>query len=166
MLRLDQQFHTGFVVPDLLEAMDGFAATFEGAWTPVEEVALQLTGPDGTLRTTLRVAFSREGPQRFELIEAVEGTIWQVPTLADRGDTPVHHVGFWAEDLAVESDRLAALGAPLLYTVDDGSGDVSFFAYHRLSSGLVVELVDARARRAFERWFAGGPFPGGGERRT
>ena len=166
MLRLDQQFHTGFVVPDLPDAMEGFAAVFGDAWTPVEEVPLRLTGPDGPLRATLRVAFSRAGPQRFELIEAVEGTIWQVPTLAGRGDTPVHHVGFWAEDLAAASAHLTAVGAPLLYTVDDGSGDLSFFAYHRLSSGLIVELVDARARRAFEHWFAGGPFPGSGERRT
>lgn len=30
--------------------------------------------------------------------------------------------------------------------------------------GLLVELVDARRRTAFERWFAGGPFPSAQER--
>lgn len=160
MLRLDQQFHTGFVVADLDAALDEFATAFGGAWTPVEEVPLRLIGPDGALRMTLRVAFSREGPQRFELIEAVEGTVWEVPHLTDRGPTSVHHVGFWADDLAASSERLAAIGAPLVHTLDDDSGTVSFFAYHRLASGLLVELVDARARSAFERWFSGGPFPG------
>lgn len=162
MPTLEQQFHTGFVVDDLGAAIEEFTTTFGSSWTPVEEVPLCLTGPDGPTRFDLRVTFSREGPQRYELIEAVPGTLWQVPSSPSGGPSPCHHVGFYADDLRGESRRLEAAGAPLQHTIDDGSGEVSFFAYHRLPSGLLVELVDGRARRAFERWFAGGPFPGGG----
>lgn len=162
MLTLAQQFHTGFVVDDLEDALECFGTAFAGSWTPIELVALKLTGPVGRIEIDLRLAFSRQGPQRFELIEAVEGTIWEVPRSPLGHASPPHHVGFFVEDVVAESERLESVGAPLLHTIDDGSGAVRFFAYHRLPSGLLVELVDGRSRAAFERWFAGGTFPGGG----
>lgn len=162
MLTLAQQFHTGFVVGDLEGAVADFETAFAGSWTPIETVPLQLAGPAGRVEIDLRVAFSREGPQRFELIEAVDGTIWEMPRSPQGDASPPHHVGFFVDDVVAESERLEEAGAPLLHTIDDGSGAVRFFAYHRLPSGLLVELVDGRSRPGFERWFLGGAFPGGG----
>jgi hypothetical protein len=48
-----------------------------------------------------------------------------------------------------------------MLTYDDGTGSGAAFrfAYHRLPSGALVELVDATRRPELEAWFEGADYP-------
>ena len=161
MLSVQEVFHTGFVVADIEVAMEQFARTFDVSWTAVEDRELPLRGPDGPFRPRLRFAYTREGPPRLELLEAVPGTVWELPPTGVGGLLATHHIGVWCDDVAGTSRRLAANGAARLVTYDAATDEAVGFAYHRLPSGPLIELVDAARRDDFERWFAGGPFPAG-----
>jgi hypothetical protein len=100
----------------------------------------------------MRVAFTRDGPHRMELIQQVPDSIW-------RTVSGPHHVAFWTDDLAAAASRMTAIGAELLVTGYHETREPHQFTYHRLPDGTLVETNDVRARPAFERWFAGGPFP-------
>lgn len=161
MLRIADAFHTGFVVEDLESARDRLSEQLDVSWTPVEDRHLTLRGPDGTSDVRLRFTYTTEGPHRIELLGAVPGTVWETAGPQRHGTVAAHHIGIWCDDLIGRSEALAAAGAPLLVTYAGASDRPIGFAYHRLASGLLVELVDAARRPAFERWFAGGPFPVG-----
>lgn len=156
-----RSFHAGFVVPDLRTTIAAYREILTTGWTPIQTNTMTLRGPDGPFPVTMRLAFSTDGPFRIELIEPIEGTLWQLPCNRALGASPAHHIAFWCDDLSGAAQRMDALGARLLVTLDNGTeGEVSSFTYHRMPDGTVVELVDSRSRRAFERWFAGGRFPG------
>ncbi|MFC5233035.1 VOC family protein [Pseudonocardia zijingensis] len=160
MVDMTNAFHAGFVVPDLVSTIDSYRAVLSTDWTPIQTTDLALRGPDGPFSVTMRMAFSTDGPVRIELIEPIDGTPWEQPCHPALGAMSVHHIAFWCDDLAEASTQMAELGARLLVTLDNGQDDgVSGFTYHRMPDGAIVELVDSRSRRAFERWFAGGPFP-------
>lgn len=161
MLSATEVFHTGFVVADIEQGMAEMSRAFDVSWTPVEERELPLLGPAGPLRPRLRFAYTREGPPRLELLEAVPGTVWELPPEGVGGTLATHHVGVWCDDLASMSRELEATGSPRLVTYQSRSGDAAGFAYHRLRSGPLIELVDGARRADFEAWFAGGPFPSG-----
>jgi len=161
MMRTEDAFHTGFVVADVESARDQLASHLEATWTQVEERDMPLRGPDGPMTVRLRFTYTTTGPHHLELLGAVPGTVWQAAGPGHPGTIAAHHVGVWCTDLAERSRRLAADGAPLLATYDSGRDEAVGFAYHRLPSGLLLELVDVARRPGFERWFAGGPFPVG-----
>lgn len=158
MLNPADVFHTGFVVPDVESAMAELDATFDLTWAPVTRITMALRGPDGPFEAAMTFTYSVEEPH-LELLAAVEGTPWnQGQAPAPVGLQAAHHVGVWSDDVAGDSEALIAAGAPRLVTYDHKGDGALGFAYHRLPSGLLVELVD-RARTAdFQRWFAGGSF--------
>ena len=162
MLRIADAFHTGFVVEDLESAKDELSEQFAVTWTAVEDRDLTLRGQGGVTRVQLRFTYTTEGPHRLELLEAVPGTVWEPAGPGLHGPITAHHIGVWCDDLVDCSGAMAAAGAPLLATYAGAGLHPVGFAYHRLESGLLVELVDAARRPAFERWFAGGPFPAAG----
>jgi hypothetical protein len=102
-----QIWHAGFIVNQLEPAMDELSAALGLSWNSIHEIHGQrLDGPDGAswlLET--RVAFSLDLPLSIELIEPSPGT----PNVR-RGDSAFHHLGFWADDLLAEEERLASLG--------------------------------------------------------
>jgi hypothetical protein len=155
MLDVEDIFHTGFVVPDLAAAMTQLSAVFGVTWTDVEDREMPVLGPDGPRVVTLRFVYSQGGAPRLELLEPVPGTVWQEPG----GLSAAHHVGVWCDDFAATSRKLVAQGFPRVMTFDDGSGEAVRFAYHRLPSGPLVELVDATRRESLEAWFAGAAYP-------
>lgn len=159
MLQLGDVFHTGFVVDDIDAAMRELADVFGVTWTPLEERDMALRGPDGPMPITLRFTYTREGPHRLELLEAVAGTLWRSPPAGVGGPMAAHHVGVWCDDVPGVSRQLEDGGSPRLATYDSDRDDARGFAYHRLPGGTLVELVDSSRKPGFERWFAGGPFP-------
>lgn len=162
MIRIEDAFHTGFVVEDVESARDELAEHLGTTWTPVEERELSLRGPDGPMRVHLRFAYTTTGPHRIELLGSVPGTVWQAAGPGHVGTVAAHHVGMWCDDLAERSRRLVESDAPLVATYDGDPTQAIGFAYHRLPSGVLLELVDVARRPGFESWFAGGPFPAGG----
>ena len=159
MLRTADVYHTGFVVPDIERAKAELGAVFALEWTGVEEREMPVLTPGGPLLAAMRFVYSRGKAPRLELLEPVPGTVWEQPVQAVAGPSSAHHVGVWAEDFQAESRRLEDLGCSRVLTYDDGSGDAVRFAYHRLPSGGLVELVDASRRPELEAWFDGAPYP-------
>lgn len=72
--------------------------------------------------------YSKTEP-RLEIIESVPGTHW-LPA-----DGSVHHIGYWSDDVAGDSARLADLG----YVEEANAGR---WSYYRHPSGLRLELID------------------------
>ncbi len=119
---------------------------------------LDLRGPDGPFKADMVFTYSLESPH-IELLAAVEGTVWgpaQGPPGV--GLQAAHHMGVWSDDVPGDSAALAAAGSPLLVTFDHEGEGAFGFAYHRMPSGLLVELVDRERMADFTRWFAGGSF--------
>jgi len=161
MLSLADAYHTGFVVADIDSAMAELTALFGVEWTPVEDRNMKVRTPDGPLEGRLRFAYTLGEAPHLELLEPVPGTVWDQPAELTSGLGAAHHVGVWTEDFAETSARLEAAGFPRLLTFDDGSGRALGFAYHRLPSGVLVELVDAARRPELEAWLRGGAYPAG-----
>jgi hypothetical protein len=149
----------GFVVAEIEPAMAELTTLFGVAWTDVEDWSVRVRTPEGSMKVRLRFAYTRgDGPLHMELLEPVPGTVWERP-FDGSGLGAIHHVGVWADDFAETSDRMVAAGFPRLLTFDQRSGRAAGFAYHRLPSGALIELVDAASRRGLEAWLAGGPHP-------
>ena len=110
----------------------------------------------------MRYVYTVEGPHHIELLQAVPGTIWELQAAGGSGALWAHHLGVWCDDVAATSAGLVAAGSPVLATYDSGSDQAVGFAYHRMASGVIVELVNSARRELFELWYAGGEFPVGG----
>ena len=158
MLNVTDIYHTGFVVADIEAAQAEFSAVFGVSWTAVEEREMPVVTADGPQVVSLRFAYSQGGTPRIELLEPVPGTAWDTPSHSF-GNGAAHHIGVWAPDFAETSDKLVAEGFPRVLTFDDGSGRAVRFAYHRLPSGAIVELIDATRRAELEAWFEGSAYP-------
>jgi lactoylglutathione lyase len=130
--------HVGVAVTDLEAAMREVGAARGLTWARVQDLTLE--------GHRIRFTYSIEGPPHVELLQGEPGGPWGV------GAGPhMHHVGLFTSDLEADRARLEAAGL----TVDlAGRG----FTYHSGPAGLRIELVDERARPAFERWLAGGDF--------
>lgn len=160
MLAFEDIYHTGFVVPSLEDAMKQVGEAFDVTWTDVVEVDMPVVGPDGPFVAAVRLCYSQGVHPAVELIEPVPDSVWQVAEMPG-GLSTAHHLGVWCDDFEATSRHLSEQGHERLATFDDGSGAPSRFAYHRLDSGVIVELVDARRRASLEEWFLrGGRFPG------
>jgi catechol 2,3-dioxygenase-like lactoylglutathione lyase family enzyme len=94
-----------------------------------------------------RFTVSRQGPPYLEVTENVEGSkVWH----SDGQALAFHHIGFWVQDVEAASQVLAEAGFP----VEAGGlneSDNYRYTYHNVG-GLRVEVCDAGARAAFERW--------------
>ncbi|NYE35836.1 hypothetical protein F4692_000940 [Nocardioides cavernae] len=146
---------------DIEQAQAEFSALFGVRWTQVEERAMPVVTPEGTREVRLRFAYSQGGEPRIELLEPVTGTAWETPQHSF-GPGAAHHVGVWAPDFAATSERLVEAGFERVLTFDDGSGRASRFAYHRLPSGGIVELIDVTRKAELEAWFEGAAYPAAG----
>jgi len=159
ILSLADAFHTGFVVPRLEPAMAELTTLLGVTWTEIEDWPMRVRTPDGALDVRLRFVYTMsDAPPFVELLEPVPGTVWESPSSA-LGPGAAHHLGVWAEDFADTSNRMVAAGFTRLLTFDQKSGRPAGFAYHRLPSGALIELVDGASRPGLERWLAGGPHP-------
>lgn len=160
ILSMANAYHTGFVVAEIEPAMAELTAVFGVTWTEVEDWPMRVRTPEGVQDVRLRFTYTRgEGGPHLELLEPVPGTIWERPAGPEPGLGAIHHLGVWADDFAETSDRMVEAGFPRLLTYETRSGRAAGFAYHRLPSGALVELVDAANRLGLEAWLAGGPHP-------
>jgi hypothetical protein len=159
VLLLADAYHTGFVVDALEPAMEELTRLFGVGWTEIEEWEPRVRTPEGSMDVRLRFVYTRGVAPHLELLEPVPGTVWERPAGPGPGPGAIHHVGVWADDLAATSDRMVEDGFPRVLTFETRSGRAAGFAYHRLPSGALVELVDAASRRGLEAWLAGGPHP-------
>ncbi|WP_197040817.1 VOC family protein [Pseudonocardia halophobica] len=149
-------YHTGLVVKDLRSSIETYGALMGTEFTPPQLRCLDLRDDAAEYHVDLTIAYSRQGPHRVELIEAVPGTLWDVR----EGAPTAHHLGIWCDDVPGESAKLSAAGNPLLATLAADPERATYLAYHRLPDGSLIELVDASARDRLEAWFAGAEYAG------
>jgi Glyoxalase/Bleomycin resistance protein/Dioxygenase superfamily len=148
-------FHVGFVARDIRASMEELSGVLGCRWSDVSEGAMALRHEDEAIHPEMRFAFSLGSDRgQIELIERVPGTVWELP---DGTDLQFNHLGYWTDGLAQDSGNLTERGMPLVCTYATAA-TVDGFAYHRLPSGLVLELVDTDRRPDFDAWFSGADF--------
>lgn len=136
------QFHTGMIVDDLDASADELTRTAGLHWSPRIDTEVPIWSPDGRIEVHRMVAtYSVEAPH-LELITATPGSLW------DSASRPLHHFGYWSDDLLEESAELERLG---LRRVAAATVNDTFygFSYHVTRDGLFLELVD---RAVFPDW--------------
>ena len=151
-----QDAHIGIQVQDLTEACalltEMFGLTFA---EPISGWPIKVRVGDDVEHSEGTFTVSRQGPPYLEVTENVAGSqVWHT----DGRPLAFHHLRFWVDDVHGASERLAAAG----YPVDAGGLDASGryrYTYHDVN-GLRVEMADARARAAFERWATSGQADG------
>jgi hypothetical protein len=129
-------YHTGFVVPDVDEAIAVLGPVLGVTFAPAVELPFTtLETPEGPRDVLLRLAYSTR-PAHVELISSAPGTLWDFDDQR-RG----HHLGVWTDDIGGEADRLDRLGMPRLWWVHGPDGQL-VFSYHDTSYGFYIELVN------------------------
>jgi catechol 2,3-dioxygenase-like lactoylglutathione lyase family enzyme len=140
--------HIGLQVEDLDQACrtlhDLFGLTFA---EPITGWPIQVRVGDGIEESEGSFTVSRQGPPFVEVTQNVEGSqVWH------SGGRPIafHHLGFWVADVEAEAQRLVDAGHPVEAGGLNDQGRYRY-TYHDVH-GLRVEMADAGARAAFERW--------------
>ena len=131
-------YHTGIVVHDLERAKAELSEQLGIAWGTQGESEQPVVLDSGPASLRFGFAYSAQGPHRIELVQAIPGTLWEVPRPGS-----AHHLGYWSDDVPAMSAVLAARGLPLAARVGTGQPDGPVpIVMHRAPSGLYVELVD------------------------
>jgi methylmalonyl-CoA/ethylmalonyl-CoA epimerase len=112
MSSAEQQFRIksidqiSYAVKDIDKTIENWSRLYGmGPWTFRE-----LSGLDAKGRPwKARLAFARVGPLEIELVQCIEGRIFQSRFLDTWGEG-LHHIGFYVDDVEAEVKRLAAQG--------------------------------------------------------
>ena len=116
---------------------------------------MELKHEDEDIQPDMKFAFSLGSDRgQIELIERVPDTVWE---LSDGTDIEFNHLGYWTDAFAGDSAGLAGRGMPVACTYATPAA-ADGFAYHRMPSGLMVELVDTGRKPDFDAWFTGANF--------
>jgi catechol 2,3-dioxygenase-like lactoylglutathione lyase family enzyme len=150
-------WHIGIAVPGLAQGQEELGEVFGLRWRPARVRKLTLNDADGrTYEVECHVAFSLGGPFAVEVWQAIPGTPLDIPQAGG-----VHHIGYWVDDLAAETERLGVLGYPSYAT----AGTTPLL--NRGPAGTLIELCDLHSDRPSLRdlfppgsQFAGEPDPG------
>ena len=153
MIDFGRLFHTGVRVPDLDKAMLELGDALDLSWSTVCEWQQPAWTPEDGIRTfALRFTYSTEGPVHVELLEGALGSPWFA------GDAPgPHHLGVWVDDVAASVDELVTAGWRIVAAAAAPEDGFGAFAYVAPPSGVIIEVVAARAKPRFEAWWAGAP---------
>jgi catechol 2,3-dioxygenase-like lactoylglutathione lyase family enzyme len=135
-LRPEDFYHTGIVVPDLGVAMVRLSALAGYRWITPLTYTLPLRTATGTHEFTSTFVYSLQSPH-VELIQEVPGSPWT----AAPGNA-VHHLGYFADDLAETAHLLEESGFALEATADTSPPGPALFAYYVDPAGTRIEIVD------------------------
>jgi len=143
MLNQHDMYHVGIIVDDFDETLERLSRQMGVTWSPRIEVPVPVwTRTHGMIDFVSCAAYSQQQPC-IEIVRSLPGTMWTaVP------GRPLHHLGYWVDDLAATSAELERQGCPkIACAMADG---VMFgMAYHEMPDGMLVELVD---RKSFPDW--------------
>ena len=135
-LRPEDFYHTGIVVADLDAAMARLSAVAGYTWIAPMSYTLPLRTASGTREFTSTFVYSLQSPH-LELIRAVPGSPWAAPA-----GNAVHHLGYFADDLAAAARALEDNGFALEATADVAPPGLALFAYYVDAAGTRIEIVD------------------------
>ena len=132
-LQLNTVDQVSIAVKDIDKVVESWSSMFGiGPWTYTD-----IGGTDAKGRPwKARLAFAYLGPLQIELVQPVEGRIFQSRFLNTFGEG-LHHLGFYVDNVDGEASNLVAQGAKLLLT-DPGN-----FAYLESGGpgGVIFELM-------------------------
>jgi hypothetical protein len=158
-LELGPSFHTGFVVPDLGQAMEMWARLGVAWAEPIQSTSWWRSGEE-LRQVSMGVVYSRSSGNDplIELVAPAEPSFFGPASQA-----PIHHVGYFVDDVAATAARLGDAGWPIVLSRHvDADETVPALTYHRMpGTTLHVELVPAAMRPVIEQWTATGVFPRG-----
>ncbi|MBC2667922.1 VOC family protein [Novosphingobium piscinae] len=147
---LGEIFHHGLIVDDLASAMARVGESAGAAWTEVRAFdPLPVWTPEaerGEVR--LRVAYSRDAPLRFELVESLPGTPYDKLRAYGRS-----HLGIWVDELARAVEGLRTLGWEVLVAGASPERGYGSMAYLAREGAPVVELVGTELRAFMAAWW-------------
>jgi hypothetical protein len=142
-------FHTSYVVADLLESQRELAETLGLEFTPVQELAMDVSDWRGKFAFPNCFIMSLDPGNRMELIPARRGTVFE-----SEAPFAFHHIGYWVDNLLGEVDKLVEAGLELEVWGNGDPAGPSSCAFLRYRSGLRIELVDSVLRPGFEQLLA------------
>ena len=134
-------FHTGMVVARLEEAMEEYSAALQATWRGIRDQQVVIHDEQGVRPVRIRSVHTIEGPPQLELIEHVDGTVWN-----SRGSGVVHHLGFSTNDVAAAAAHLEASGLRRLVSGRRANEAVDVFVYFGTGSGSIIEMMDESVR--------------------
>lgn len=148
MIDYQRIFHTGHLVQNLDKAMQEIGASLGVTWaTPWSYEPMIYWTPSGKKEASLKVTYSKQGPQHVELIEGTG--FW-----AYQPGAGTHHVGVWTDNLAADANALVKQGwkpEASLLSPEEGWG--RFCYLQPPSGGLRLELVSTEIKELMEgRW--------------
>jgi hypothetical protein len=148
MIEYQRIFHTGHLVPNLDRAMQEIGASLGVTWaTPWSYEPMVYWTPAGKKEASLKVTYSKQGPQHVELIEGTG--FWGYQPGAG-----THHVGVWTDNLAADANALLKQGwkpEASLLSPEEGWGRFCYLLPP--SGGLRLELVSTEIKELMEgRW--------------
>jgi hypothetical protein len=134
--------HVGIVVPQLEAAVEALSTYLGVEWMETVEPEFPMHDEaHGTRDIKLRIANSTLYP-RLELIEALPDSPW---ALDEGAGMLLHHLAFFAGDLAVDSHSVAG-PCPIEIAGVASEGQIpTIFTYH-VHNGLRFELLDPMLR--------------------
>ena len=145
-MSLSELFHVGIVVPDVEAACARLTELLGTQWGPILENDLEIRDAAANdLVVPNRICYSTVPPY-FELIQEVRDTPWVCNEHSN-----LHHIGFFSDTLAADSDGLRGARCPLEVRDGHGSAPPTRFAYHRDGMGIRIELVNAALRTVMEQ---------------
>jgi methylmalonyl-CoA/ethylmalonyl-CoA epimerase len=128
--------HISYAVKDIDKVIEAWSRLYGiGPWTFQEN-----GGKDGKGRPwKIRMAFAHIGPVEIELVQSLEGRIFQSKFI-DKWGEGVHHLGFYVDNVDAEVAKLTKEGATLLIH------DPGRFAYLDAGGpgGAIFELMKRR----------------------
>jgi methylmalonyl-CoA/ethylmalonyl-CoA epimerase len=125
--------HISYAVTDIDKTVEAWSRLYGlGPWKYQENGGTDVKGRPWKIR----MAFAYVGPMEVELVQCVEGRIFQSKFL-DKWGEGVHHIGFFVDDVDAEVIRLTKDGANLLIH------DPGKFAYLDAAGpgGAIFELM-------------------------
>ena len=127
--------HIGIAVNALDAAIPLFENLLNTPCYKTEEVATE----------GVKTAFFIQGPNKIELLEALNDTSPIAKFLVKKGEG-IHHIAFDVEDIEVEMKRLAALGFELLNQVPKNGADNKLvcFLHPKSTNGVLIELCQEK----------------------
>ncbi|MFD9665117.1 VOC family protein [Rhodococcus sp. NPDC059968] len=102
VLKHENLFHVGVVVEDLDQGMAEFRESLGVSWRQPFFPSADVKTPHG--RSTMKVGavYTEHGPVHYELLQRIDSGLWQTCGL--------HHLGYWSNDVAGDTERLVKLG--------------------------------------------------------
>jgi len=128
--------HISYAVSDIDKAVEAWSRLYGiGPWRTMENGGADVKGRPWKIR----MAFAYVGGMEIELVQCLEGRIFQSRFL-DKWGEGVHHIGFFVDDVDAEAAKLTSEGAHLLIH-DPGN-----FAYLDAGGpgGAIFELMRRR----------------------